>query len=51
MANQVSRPAWRITVPALVGFAALTILIGGVGVWSTRTRLAGAIVSPGRAVI
>lgn len=47
MANQVSRPAWRITVPALVGFAALTILIGGVGVWSTQTRLAGAIVSPG----
>lgn len=46
-ANANTRPAWRITVPALVGFAALAILVGGLGVWSVRTRLAGAIVSTG----
>jgi HlyD family secretion protein len=42
-----ARPVWRITVPALVGFAALIILVGGLGVWAVQTRLAGAIVSPG----
>ncbi|MGV6804270.1 MAG: HlyD family type I secretion periplasmic adaptor subunit [Ruegeria sp.] len=47
MANAVQRPAWRITLPAIVGFTALAILVGGLGVWSVRTRLAGAIVSPG----
>ncbi|TMV02548.1 HlyD family type I secretion periplasmic adaptor subunit [Ruegeria sediminis] len=40
-------PAWRITIPAIVGFTALIILIGGLGIWSTRTQLAGAIVSSG----
>lgn len=45
--KQNSRPAWRITVPALVGFAALAMLVGGLGVWAIKTRLAGAIVSSG----
>lgn len=47
MAGKQTRPAWRITVPAIVGFVALAILVGGIGVWSVRTRLAGAIVSQG----
>ena len=47
MAGNQTRPAWRITVPAIVGFVALAILVGGIGVWSVRTRLAGAIVSQG----
>ncbi|WP_170415393.1 HlyD family type I secretion periplasmic adaptor subunit [Ruegeria atlantica] len=41
------RPVWRITIPALVGFAALGILVGGLGVWAVKTRLAGAIISQG----
>ncbi len=45
--EQHPRPAWRITVPALVGFSALTILVGGLGLWSVQTELAGAIVSQG----
>lgn len=44
---QDTRPVWRITVPALVGCAALVILVGGLGIWSVRTRLAGAIISQG----
>ncbi|WP_271948965.1 HlyD family type I secretion periplasmic adaptor subunit [Ruegeria faecimaris] len=42
-----TRPVWRITFPALVGFLALAILIGGLGFWAVQTRLAGAIVSQG----
>ncbi len=45
--EQHPRPAWRITVPALVGFSALAILVGGLGLWSVQTELAGAIVSQG----
>ena len=41
------RPVWRIMIPALVGFAALGILVGGLGVWAVNTRLAGAIISQG----
>ncbi len=41
------RSAWRITLPALVGFAALFFLVGVLGVWSVTQRLAGAIVSSG----
>ena len=41
------RTPWRITVPALVGFLALAILVGGLGIWSVYTQLAGAIVSSG----
>ncbi|WP_237212571.1 HlyD family type I secretion periplasmic adaptor subunit [Ruegeria lacuscaerulensis] len=44
---QYKRPVWSITIPALVGFAALGILVGGLGIWAVQTRLAGAIVSQG----
>lgn len=40
-------PVWRITIPALVGFTALGILVGGLGLWAVKTRLAGAIISQG----
>ncbi|WP_299084653.1 HlyD family type I secretion periplasmic adaptor subunit [uncultured Ruegeria sp.] len=43
----MTRPVWRIRVPAMVGFAALAILVGGLGAWAVKTRLAGAIVSSG----
>lgn len=39
--------AWSMKIPALVGFAALAILVGGLGLWAVKTRLAGAIVSSG----
>ncbi len=39
--------AWSMRIPALVGFAALAILVGGLGLWAVKTRLAGAIVSSG----
>ncbi|WP_170350010.1 MULTISPECIES: HlyD family type I secretion periplasmic adaptor subunit [Ruegeria] len=42
-----TRPVWHITIPALVGFVALLILVGGLGIWSVQTRLAGAIISQG----
>ncbi len=44
---QDKRPVWRITIPALVGFVALGVLVGGVGIWAVQTRLAGAIISQG----
>ncbi|KUJ81103.1 HlyD family type I secretion periplasmic adaptor subunit [Ruegeria profundi] len=42
-----TRPVWRITVPAIIGFVALVILVGGLGIWAVQTRLAGAIISQG----
>lgn len=44
---QEIRPVWHITLPAVVGFLALGILVGGVGIWAVQTRLAGAIISQG----
>ncbi|MEZ5867308.1 MAG: HlyD family type I secretion periplasmic adaptor subunit [Defluviimonas denitrificans] len=34
--------------PILFGFFALLLLVGGFGLWSTTTKIAGAVVSPGR---
>ncbi len=47
--KSTQKPAqiWSMKIPALVGFAALVILVGGLGIWSVKTRLAGAIVSSG----
>ncbi len=45
--NKLKKPAWYITLPASVGFAAVAILVISLGVWGTRTQLAGAIVSSG----
>jgi len=47
MSHSQPRPAWRMTFPALVGFAALVVLVGGLGFWSATTHIAGAIVSSG----
>ncbi len=47
MAKSVNKPAWSITIPATVGLAALAVLVLGLGVWSVRTELAGAIISQG----
>ncbi len=34
--------------PLVLGGLALALLIGGVGLWSTMTRISGAVVAPGR---
>ncbi len=47
MFKKSEKTAWSITAPALVGLLALAILVLGLGVWSIRTQLAGAIISQG----
>jgi len=33
--------------PLLVGFTALAVLLGGVGLWSVQARIAGAVIASG----
>ncbi len=47
ISTRPARPAWNASFPTIVGFVALAILVGGLGIWSTQTQLAGAIVSSG----
>ncbi|MEP1930177.1 MAG: HlyD family type I secretion periplasmic adaptor subunit, partial [Roseibium sp.] len=37
----------RATLPLVVGFSALLLLVGGLGFWSIHTKLAGAVVAAG----
>ena len=34
-------------LPALTGFAAVVLLLGGIGAWGVGTEIAGAVVAPG----
>ena len=45
------RPAYDARMPIAVGFLALGLLVGGVGVWSVRTEIAGAIIADGTIVV
>jgi HlyD family secretion protein len=45
------RPTYSARLPLIVGFSALALLIGGVGVWSVRTQIAGAIIASGMIVV
>ena len=49
MSTQEQDPvqAWRATGPLIAGIIALVALIGGLGVWSVKARLSGAVVSQG----
>jgi len=38
---------WNAKFPLVVGFAAVLLLVGGLGAWSVGARIAGAIVAPG----
>jgi len=38
---------WSARVPLIVGFAAVILLLGGLGAWSVGVRIAGAIMAPG----
>lgn len=43
-----SHPAWRVAYPAAVGSVAIALLVCGFGLWSTQTKLAGAVVASGK---
>ncbi len=45
--NDIDKRRWKVGFPAMVGFLALTLLVGGLGLWSTQTKLAGAVVASG----
>lgn len=47
MADMDTRPLFSARLPLAVGWIALVLLLGGVGVWSVGVRIAGAIVAPG----
>jgi len=38
---------WTARLPLLAGFAALLLLLGGLGLWSVQARIAGAVVTSG----
>ncbi len=40
-------PKLNVGFPILIGFAALAVLVAGVGVWGTQARIAGAVISSG----
>lgn len=45
------RPTYSARLPLMVGFAALFLLVGVIGVWSVRTTIAGAIIANGMIVV
>lgn len=45
--NDRERYDWHPGMPLAVGFTALALLIGGIGVWSVRTEIAGAVIANG----
>ena len=47
----MSVQSYSARLPLTVGFTALALLIGGVGVWSMRTQIAGAIIASGMIVL
>jgi len=44
-------PTYSARLPLAVGILALILLIGGVGVWSVRTKIAGAVIASGMIVV
>ncbi len=45
------RPQYSARLPMIVGFFALVLLVGGIGLWSVRTQIAGAVVASGMIVV
>ncbi|NNE80296.1 MAG: HlyD family type I secretion periplasmic adaptor subunit [Silicimonas sp.] len=45
------RPTYSARLPLIVGITALVLLVGGIGVWSVRTQIAGAIIATGMIVV
>ncbi len=46
-----ARPSYSARMPLTIGFIALLLLVGGVGYWSVRTQIAGAIIANGMIVV
>ena len=46
-----ARLTYSAKLPLTVGFLALILLVGGVGVWSVRTQITGAIIASGMIVV
>ena len=46
-----NRPTYSARLPLAIGFLALVLLVGGVGYWSVRTQIAGAIIANGMIVV
>ena len=45
------RPVYSARLPLFIGFLALGLLVGGIGVWSVRTQIAGAVIASGMIVV
>ena len=45
------RPVYSAKLPLTVGFIALILLVGGIGVWSVRTQISGAVIASGMIVV
>ncbi len=46
--NKDEDPKWKGVFPLTAGILALIALVGGLGVWSVRAELSGAVVAPGQ---
>jgi len=46
-----NRPSYSAKLPLTVGFFALAGLVGGVGIWSVQTEIAGAVIASGMIVV
>lgn len=47
MSNEQTPKAWSAGLPLVVGYATIIFLMGGIGVWSMGTQIAGAVVASG----
>jgi HlyD family secretion protein len=47
MANSDNRPTWTIRRPLVYGLAAVFLLLTGLGIWSTRVNIGGAVIGTG----
>lgn len=44
----MSKQSWGARLPLSLGFASVVLLVGGIGVWSVKTQIAGAVVATGK---
>lgn len=45
--DKPKKKAWRAWLPLMIGFLALGLLVGVLGVWSVKARIAGAVIASG----
>jgi HlyD family type I secretion membrane fusion protein len=44
----MSQQSWGAKLPLSLGFTSVFLLVGGIGVWSVQTQIAGAVVAAGK---